>query len=249
MLRPSLWCGTVLLVVAPSARSFVQQPPPAVSPTPVWAGAYTRAQAERGKNAYFDHCARCHGEDVTTSRNPLGGDRFLDSWEERTLADLFRRMRDTMPPGAASVTVTDRDKIDVLAFVLQQNGFPEGTAELTTDERALAAFQIVRKAGPGPLRSGTMVRAAGCLDQENERGWRLTDASVPERASLDRAPQAGREPPVGVPGRTITLLNPYPSPAAHRGHWMMATGLLIRSADGDAINIVSLDMLSQNCPR
>jgi mono/diheme cytochrome c family protein len=213
----------------------------------IWAGAYTSAQADRGKAAYQDHCARCHGETAATARYPLFGAGFIDQWEERTLADLFRKISDTMPPGAAT-TVAERDKIDVVAYLLQQNGFPEGGAELTTDAGALAATQIVGETGPRPIRSGALVRAAGCLGQRNEREWQLTSATEPVRTSLDPASNADRNAPSAGRGtRTIALLNPFPSPAAHRDHHMVAIGFLVRNADGDTINVVSLEMLEPSC--
>jgi mono/diheme cytochrome c family protein len=241
-----LYLLAVTLAVTPRAAA---QPPAPRARSSVWTGVYTGAQAERGKSAYVKHCARCHGEDVATSQNPLSGQPFMDHWEERTLAELFRRIRDTMPRGEPA-TVADVDKIDALAYVLQQNGFPAGDRELTADADALAAIQIIQKAGPAPLKSGALVRVAGCLAQRDERDWQLTSASEPERTSLDPVSQSGREPPsTGAGTRTIALMNPFPSPAADIGHRMMATGFLIRGADGDAVNVVSLAMLAPTCDR
>ena len=213
----------------------------------VWNGVYTAAQAERGKQLYGRHCARCHGDDLANSRNPLAGDRFADHWESRTLADLFRRIRDTMPMGEVA-TVEEPDKFDAMIYVLQQNGFPEGRAELTPDADALATIQITGKSEPMPVRTGTLVRTAGCLELRDDRAWQLTNATEPERAAIETASPttAGQStPPAGQ--RTIVLLNPFPTPAAHRGHRIAATGFLVRRGEGDAINVVSLEMLSPAC--
>jgi hypothetical protein len=123
-----------------------------------------------------------------------------------------------MPPGEAS-TVRAVDKLDALAYLLRQNGFPEGGAELPSDADALAAIQITGKDGPIPVRTGTLVRTAGCLELHGDREWQLTKASEPERTALDTASEtrAGRSSPQGGQ-RTIVLLNPFPSPTAHRGH-------------------------------
>src|SRR4030095_2973662 len=121
----------------------------------VWDGVYTAAQAERGKQVYVGHCARCHGDDPANSRNPLSGDRFAEHWESRTLADLFRRIRDTMPAGQVAA-VEDPQKLEAMAYVMQRNGFPEGRAELTPDADALATIQITGKDGPIPVRTGTL---------------------------------------------------------------------------------------------
>ena len=213
----------------------------------MWDGVYTAAQAERGKQVYVRHCARCHGEDLANPRNPLSGDRFADHWESRTLADLFRRIRDTMPAGEVA-TVEEPEKLDTMGYVLQQNGFPEGGVELTTDEDALATIQITGKSGPTPVRTGTLVRTAGCLELRDDGEWQLTNATEPERTTLDSTSETrARQPsPQAGPG-TIVLLNPFPSPTANRGHRVAATGFLVRHADGDAVNVVSLEMLTRSC--
>lgn len=180
-------------------------------------------------------------------RNPLSGDRFTDRWESRTLADLFHRIRDTMPPGEAS-TVGAADKLDALAYLLQQNGFPEGRTELPSDSDLLATIRITGKGGPIPVRTGTVVRTAGCLELRDDREWQLTNATEPERAALGTSSQTSNRPDSPQGGsRTIVLLNPFPSPTAHRGHRVAATGFLVRRTDGDAVNVVSLEMLAPSC--
>jgi len=213
----------------------------------VWDGVYTAAQAERGKQVYVGHCARCHGGDPATSQSPLSGDRFAEHWESRTLADLFRRIRDTMPAGQVA-TVDDPQKLDAMAYVMQQNGFPEGGAELTADADALATIQITGRSGPIPVRTGTLVRTTGCLELRDDREWELTNATEPERTALDTASKkSSRQDSPQSEARTIVLLNPFPSPTAHRGHRLAATGFLVRRADGDAVNVVSLEMLAPSC--
>jgi cytochrome c5 len=232
--------------VALATHVGVQQPH-AQSTSSVWDGVYTAAQVDRGKAAYGKHCSRCHGDDPANSRNPLSGDRFAEHWESRTLADLFHRIRDTMPPGEAS-TVAAADKLDALAYLLQRNGFPEGRAELPSDGDALATIRITGKAGPIPVRTGTLVRTTGCLELRDDREWRLTNATEPARTALDTSSQTSSRQDSPQPGsRTIVLLNPFPSPTAHRGHRITATGFLVRRDDGDAVNVVSLEMIAASC--
>jgi mono/diheme cytochrome c family protein len=217
------------------------------SQSSVWDGVYTAAQAARGKQVYVGHCVRCHGDDPANSQNPLSGDRFAEHWESRTLADLFRRIRDTMPAGQVAA-VEDPQKLDAMAYVMQQNGFPEGGAELTPDADALGAIQITGKGGPIPVRTGTLVRTTGCLELRDDREWHLTNATELERTALDTASKtSSRQGSPQSDARTIVLLNPFPSPAAHRGHRVAATGFLVRRADGDAVNVVSLEMLAPSC--
>ena len=217
----------------------------------VWSGVYSAAQADRGKAVYATHCVRCHGDDLGANRAyPLAGERFIDHWEARTLQHLFRQIR-TMPPGAEAATVGENDKRDVMAYVLQQNGFPAGSAELARGDDELATIRITGKNGPGPLKTGAIVRVAGCLAQPRERDWELTHASEPERTTLDAAPAAGGQPADAVVSgtRTVRLLNAFPSPAAHVGHTMRAIGFLVRDNGDDAVNVVSLEMLAPTCER
>jgi hypothetical protein len=44
-------------------------------------------------------------------------------------------------------------------------------------------------------------------------------------------------------------MNAFPNPAAHQGHTMLAVGFLVRTPDGDALNVVSLEMLAPRCAR
>jgi len=247
--RASKLIGIASLVAAAAVRSVPAgaHSPIAQANSSVWSGVYAPAQADRGKAAYAKHCSRCHGDDPANSRNPLSGDRFAEHWESRTLADLFRRIRDTMPPGEVS-TVGAADKLDALAYLLQRNGFPEGRAELPSDGDALATIQITGKSGPIPVRTGTLVRTAGCLELRDDREWRLTSATEPERTGLETSSQTSRHQDSPQSGsRTIVLLNPFPSPIAHRGHRIAATGFLVQRDDGDAVNVVSLEIIAASC--
>jgi hypothetical protein len=141
-------------------------------------------------------CGGCHGNDLGGDRaSPLAGERFMDHWDAHTLQQLFRRIRDTMPPAEAG-TLSPADARDVVAYVLQQNGFPAGVTELGHGERELSAVQITGKTGPGPLKTGAVVRVTGCLAQVRERDWELTGAAEPEKTTL----QASRQPEAGARG-------------------------------------------------
>jgi len=211
----------------------------------VWSGVYTAVQAGRGQLVYEAQCSRCHGTDLGGNRaSPLAGERFMDHWDAHTLQQLFRRIRDTMPPSDAG-TLSAADARDLVAYVLQQNAFPAGSAELAFDERELLAIQITGKTGPGPLKTGAVVRVAGCLARVGEREWELTGAGEPEKTTLE----ARQQEPAARGTRTIRLLSPFPNPASHVGHTMQAVGFLVRDTAVDAVNVVSLEMLSPSCER
>jgi cytochrome c5 len=212
----------------------------------VWNGVFTAEQAERGKAAYTKHCSRCHGEDLAGRRDyPLTGERFFDHWEAHTLEHLFKLIRDSMPPDAINA-VDVNDKRDVMAYLLQRNGFPAGTTELSLDSDVLATFEISRRSGPGPVRTGALVHVTGCLTQPRA-DWALVNATEPQKTALPTAGSAAAPPAATSGTRTIALLNVFPNPAAHRGHTMTATGFLVKKGDSDAVNVVSLEMVAPGC--
>jgi mono/diheme cytochrome c family protein len=96
----------------------------------VWDGAYTDAQADRGRGQYLAHCSMCHG--VTLGGNgeapPLTGE-FIPDWEGTTLDQLFEKISVTMPLSAPGTLKSDVNA-DILAFILKSNNFPSGSKDL-----------------------------------------------------------------------------------------------------------------------
>ena len=101
--------------------------------TSVWDGVYSEEQASRGAANYRETCASCHGEDFRgDSTSPsLIGMSFLFIWEERSLGELFNSIQTAMPPTDPN-SLTRESYFEVLAYLMQANGFPAG-------ERALSA--------------------------------------------------------------------------------------------------------------
>jgi S-disulfanyl-L-cysteine oxidoreductase SoxD len=109
----------------------------------IWDGIYTLAQADRGKAVYANHCAKCHGDDLEGHDEvpELGGAHFMADWEDQSVADLVQRIRSTMPldnPGTLSGVRTT----DVVAYLMQQNGAPAGSAELPNDSSMQSIIRI-----------------------------------------------------------------------------------------------------------
>ena len=127
---------------------------PALSQTSsVWDGAYTRAQAERGAAKYRQMCVMCHGPTLEGNGEapPLTG-RFIPDWAGTSLAELFEKIQATMPLFAPA-TLSSSDTADVLAFLLQSNNFPAGSAELQAgDGLKLVSFDASK---PAPKSSGS----------------------------------------------------------------------------------------------
>lgn len=93
-----------------------------------WDGAYTQAQAKSGKQIYAQKCVSCHLDSLEGGVNEspaLRGDTFASQWDGKPLRALYSRILSTMPsndPGSLS----ERETLDVLAYILERNGFPPG---------------------------------------------------------------------------------------------------------------------------
>lgn len=140
-------CATMVVVAAQQSIAGSKGLSPAMD---LRQGAFTQAQAERGSTVYEENCLRCHGEDLETARGgteygvpspPLAGAGFLNRWKEKRLDELFTLIQTSMPKNT-SVKLKSEESVDVLAFLLQQNGFPAGANELRPDLPLLKTLQI-----------------------------------------------------------------------------------------------------------
>ncbi len=109
----------------------------------VWDGVYSADQAAQGKALFADKCATCHGADLTGGEMapPLVGAIFMGDWAGQSADDLFTRIHTTMPandPGSLSNVQTTQ----VLAYILQMNQFPAGSAALPSDDAGLGQIAI-----------------------------------------------------------------------------------------------------------
>ena len=124
-----------------SLRVRAQEPEPTKT---VWDGVYTEEQSKRGQAAYANNCTRCHSDSLTggESATALVGDTFEASWNGLTAADLFERIRISMPqdkPGS----LTRQQVADVLAYIFDVNKFPKGEKELDRNNQMLKAIKLV----------------------------------------------------------------------------------------------------------
>lgn len=112
----------------------------------VWDGVYTEEQAKRGEAVYQKECAACHGAQLTggESAPPLTGGVFQANWNGLTLGDLFDRIRKTMPLSKPN-SLPRQQVADVLAFMLSNNKFPAGKAELYRQSEMLKEIRFETK--------------------------------------------------------------------------------------------------------
>ncbi len=105
------------------------------TPAPGTAGGpppqFTAEQATAGKTAFNSNCAVCHGNTMTngTFGPPLAGEYFRNKWVGKTVKAFYDHAK-TMPP-AAPASLPDRTYADIVAYVLEVNGFKAGKTKLT----------------------------------------------------------------------------------------------------------------------
>jgi cytochrome c len=114
----------------------------------VWDGVYTTAQATRGKAIYSAECQKCHGENLSGGFDAAEQVPALKREDfgltRRDLNNLYGFVLESMPrdePGNLSAG----NAVDVIAYILQQNGFPAGGTDLVPDASLLEAILIVKK--------------------------------------------------------------------------------------------------------
>jgi hypothetical protein len=137
-------CVSAALLALPAVRLKADPTYQAASPAAqsVWDGVYTLAQAKRGA-LKSGLCTSCHGDGFVGGSAPeLTGAAFLSRWEGRSVADLFDLIRLTMPdddPGS----LPREQYVDLIAYILAVNKFPEGRTEIGTAIDPLKTIRIL----------------------------------------------------------------------------------------------------------
>jgi S-disulfanyl-L-cysteine oxidoreductase SoxD len=114
---------------------------PGGTETTVRDGVYNQEQSKRGRTTYDAKCASCH--DGGTMGPELWGDPFLEQWDNKYVGAFFTRIQTTMPEEAPG-TLSENEVLDIIAYVLQTNGFPSGDKAIPTAS-ALATMKFVGK--------------------------------------------------------------------------------------------------------
>ena len=131
------WSAMVIALLLSAGAAARQSPPPS---------AGTRAQAQRGEVVYLKFCERCHMVDLrgdSAEEIPdLASDAFLDRWREKTVAELFQKINRTMPASTPG-SLSPAESIELVAYLLQANGFRAGTDELPADADLLQTSRIL----------------------------------------------------------------------------------------------------------
>lgn len=91
------------------------------APTSLNEGVYTAEQAKSGQVMFEQNCSTCHNADYYKN--------VFQTWRGQPMLYLFEQIMSAMPadkPGA----LLDNEYEDVMAYMLQILGFPEGDTRL-----------------------------------------------------------------------------------------------------------------------
>jgi polar amino acid transport system substrate-binding protein len=103
---------------------------------------YTAAQADEGGYIFTHRCAECHGSQLEgLSPPPLKGPDFRRPGRVRDAQTLLTFISLYMPRGKPA-SLTPQEYSDIVAFILQQNGFPAGNSELSADTPGLKDLDL-----------------------------------------------------------------------------------------------------------
>jgi mono/diheme cytochrome c family protein len=96
---------------------------------------YTEDQASKGAIAYYQNCAMCHGPALDGQQGgysgpALKGADFADPSYDFHVHDIFTFVAKQMPAAEPGSLPADL-YVQIMAFILQQNGYPAGAVELT----------------------------------------------------------------------------------------------------------------------
>jgi mono/diheme cytochrome c family protein len=223
--------GVALVVGLAGIASVAAQAPSGSEKLDVWDGVYSTEQAARGRVAFGQNCATCHGDDLKGGEGkPLIGDPFWTDWRETTVDYLLNRITTAMPfseDGSLAGTLPASTYADLVAYILSRNDLPAGARELT--RASSAGVPIIGKDGPGALPASTLARVFGCLAPRGaNREW-----------SLSSGTQLG--------SRQYALKFVLKSLDKFVGHRMVVTGLLLGDGGVDGLNVSTIDTVSETC--
>ena len=118
--------------------------------------AQTEEQLARGEGTYSQQCSTCHGQDIVSS---IAG--YPD-------ASLFYNYISTAMPANAPGSLTDQQYVDIVAYLLAENGHPTGTEELPADTEVLAQIDPSTADGAADEQSSAEPEADAAADDAGE---------------------------------------------------------------------------------
>ncbi len=97
---------------------------------------YSKAQAKVGEKLYADNCLLCHDKKYF---RPV-----LKRWEGQTLSILFTVMSTSMPESNPGF-MTEKEYVDILAYILSLSRYTPGETELEYEDGALNDITVAAR--------------------------------------------------------------------------------------------------------
>lgn len=97
---------------------------------------YSKAQAKVGEKLYADHCILCHDKKYF---RPV-----LKRWEGQPLTILFTVMSTSMPESNPGF-LTEKEYVDILAYILSLSRYAPGDTELDYRNSALNEITVAAR--------------------------------------------------------------------------------------------------------
>ena len=96
-------------------------------------GVYTEDQADVGETLYAQHCLLCHDKKYF---RPV-----LKRWEGQPIGILYTVMSTSMPESNPGF-LTEKEYVDILAYILSLSRYAPGDTELDYKDGALNALTV-----------------------------------------------------------------------------------------------------------
>ncbi len=103
-------------------------------------GVFSEEQAKAGELAYASQCAACHGAKLLGPNAPaLIGSDVMQTFD--TVAGLYNYIAVAMPPQAPGRLDEDQ-YLEIVAFILKENGARAGTVPLRLDQARMRQLSL-----------------------------------------------------------------------------------------------------------
>jgi mono/diheme cytochrome c family protein len=92
---------------------------------------FTDREGAQGRIVFEQHCAVCHGEDLRGKVGPAVIGPALGSAADHTTVSIMFNVIVAEMPADDPASLTHDDYADVMAYILQRNGYPAGVHSLS----------------------------------------------------------------------------------------------------------------------
>jgi mono/diheme cytochrome c family protein len=214
-------------------------------------GTYTAAQAATGKENFVMHCGSCHSDDLNGRSAPaLNSAQFIDNWREFGLATFYGYIKENMPRGKEKLS--EQNYTEILAYILEGNGYPAGPNELTPE--TIGTLRFVGKNGPAQVPEYALIQIVGCLTQRDDGIWLLSKSADPvrirneEKPSVEELKLSGSSP---LGNQTFRLVYPDFEPgfdvSSHKGKKMVAKGFFLINPVDQRLSVKWMGPVGDRC--